>query len=90
MVRERIGPVAAFKRPRWSSACPRPARARSCAAPFRSATIADGKDYRMPATIDDPAILGEMEDAGYRSYEPARVPHHFHAFCRRSGLPAVP
>jgi len=23
--------------------------------------IADGADYKMPATIDDPAILGEIE-----------------------------
>ncbi len=25
--------------------------------------IADNKDYKVPATIDDPAILGEMEEA---------------------------
>jgi propionyl-CoA synthetase len=25
--------------------------------------IADAEDYRMPATIDDPAILGEIADA---------------------------
>ena len=25
--------------------------------------IADGEDYRMPATIDDPAILGEIAEA---------------------------
>ena len=25
--------------------------------------IADGEEYRMPATIDDPAILEEMHDA---------------------------
>jgi propionyl-CoA synthetase len=25
--------------------------------------IADAEDYRMPATIDDPAILGEITDA---------------------------
>jgi len=25
--------------------------------------IADGEPYRMPATIDDPAILGEIEQA---------------------------
>jgi propionyl-CoA synthetase len=23
--------------------------------------IADGEEYKMPATIDDPAILGEIE-----------------------------
>jgi propionyl-CoA synthetase len=33
LVREQIGPVAAFKTRSWSSACPRPAPARSCAAP---------------------------------------------------------
>jgi len=27
------------------------------------AKIADGLDYKMPATIDDPAILGEIESA---------------------------
>ena len=31
--------------------------------------IADGEDYREPATIDDPAILGEiaaaLRDLGY-------------------------
>ena len=26
-------------------------------------SIADGKEYRMPATIDDPAILEEIEQA---------------------------
>jgi propionyl-CoA synthetase len=25
--------------------------------------IADGKDYNLPATIDDPAILGEIQTA---------------------------
>ena len=25
--------------------------------------IADNKDFKVPATIDDPAILGEMEEA---------------------------
>jgi propionyl-CoA synthetase len=25
--------------------------------------IADGQGYKMPATIDDPAILGEIEGA---------------------------
>ena len=26
-------------------------------------SIADGESYRVPSTIDDPAILGEIEDA---------------------------
>jgi propionyl-CoA synthetase len=33
LVREKIGPVAAFKKVVVVSVCPRPARARSCAAP---------------------------------------------------------
>jgi propionyl-CoA synthetase len=27
------------------------------------ASIADGKDYKMPATIDDPVILDEITEA---------------------------
>jgi propionyl-CoA synthetase len=27
------------------------------------ASIADGKDYKMPATIDDPAILDEIAES---------------------------
>jgi propionyl-CoA synthetase len=27
------------------------------------AAIADGRDYKMPATIDDPAILDELSEA---------------------------
>jgi propionyl-CoA synthetase len=26
-------------------------------------SIADGRDYKVPATIDDPAILDEIESA---------------------------
>ena len=72
LVRERIGPVASFKTALVVSACPRPARARSCAAPC--ARIADGEDYHMPATIDDPAILGEIEEALARAGYPQRRP----------------
>jgi propionyl-CoA synthetase len=35
--------------------------------------IADGQEFKMPATIDDPAILGEIEEAlqsiGYAKHE---------------------
>ena len=42
-VRERIGPVAAFRAVRIvEPLCPRPAPARSCAPPMRD--IADGRD----------------------------------------------
>ena len=45
----------------WSSACPRPAPARSCAAPCARSPTA--RSTRVPSTIDDPAILGEIEEA---------------------------
>jgi propionyl-CoA synthetase len=53
LVRQKIGPVAAFKqgRPRWSSACPRPARARSCAAPCKRSPTARPTRCRRPSTI---------------------------------------
>jgi propionyl-CoA synthetase len=49
------GPSLASSWPHWSSVCPRPARGKSLAAPSRR--IADGIAYRIPPTIDDPAIL---------------------------------
>jgi propionyl-CoA synthetase len=40
--------------------------------------IADGEAYKMPSTIDDPAILGEIETAlkeiGYAQYKGAADP----------------
>ena len=35
-------------------------------------SIADGEDYRMPATIDDPAILGEIGEALSRAGYPQK------------------
>jgi propionyl-CoA synthetase len=33
--------------------------------------IADGRDWKMPATIDDPAILGEIgESLAHLGYPP--------------------
>jgi propionyl-CoA synthetase len=60
LVREKIGPVAAFK---LAMAVPRLPKTRSgkiLRGTMRS--IADGKDYKMPATIDDPVILDEITD----------------------------
>ena len=67
LVRERIGPVASFKTAVVVAA---PAQDALGQDPARhDAPIADGEDYKMPATIDDPAILGEIADtlkgAGY-------------------------
>ena len=45
----------------WSSGCRRPGRARSCAASWAGSPT--GSDWKMPATIDDPAILAEIGDS---------------------------
>jgi propionyl-CoA synthetase len=34
--------------------------------------IADGQDYKAPATIDDPAVLGEITDSLARAGYPQR------------------
>ena len=61
MVREQIGPVAA-SRPRPSSKrLPKTRSGKILRGTMRK--IADGEPYDVPATIDDPAILGEMTEA---------------------------
>lgn len=58
MVRDQIGPVAAFK-----TACVVDRLPKTRSGKILRATmckIADGADFRMPATIDDPAILDEI------------------------------
>jgi len=60
LVREKIGPVAAFKS---ALVVPRLPKTRSGKI-LRSTMqkIADGMEWKMPATIDDPAILDEIAD----------------------------
>ncbi len=58
MVRDKIGPVAAFK-----SACVVDRLPKTRSGKILRATmarIADGAEYKMPATIDDPAVLDEI------------------------------
>ena len=57
-VREQIGPVAAFRECHVVPRLPKTRSGKILRATMRS--IADGREYRVPATIDDPAILGEM------------------------------
>ena len=59
LVRERIGPVASFKTALVVDRLPKTRSGKILRGTMRR--IADGEDYRMPATIDDPAILGEIE-----------------------------
>ena len=61
LVRERIGPVAAFKLAVVVDRLPKTRSGKLLRAIMVS--IADGKDYKMPATIDDPAILDEITTA---------------------------
>ncbi|BBU58196.1 propionyl-CoA synthetase [Mameliella alba] len=61
LVREKIGPVAAFK---LACVVDRLPKTRSGKILRRTMVqIADGEAFKMPATIDDPAILDEIRDA---------------------------
>jgi propionyl-CoA synthetase len=71
LVRERIGPVASFKTALVVDRLPKTRSGKILRGTMRR--IADGEDYRMPATIDDPAILGEIEGALARAGYPALV-----------------
>ena len=61
MVRERIGPVAAFKTAVAVKRLPKTRSGKILRATMQK--IADGEEWRMPATIDDPAILDEIAEA---------------------------
>ncbi|MEJ8574045.1 propionyl-CoA synthetase [Microbaculum marinum] len=61
LVRERIGPVAALKLVVTVGRLPKTRSGKILRRTMRS--IADGEDYRAPATIDDPAILDEIAAA---------------------------
>ena len=58
LVRERIGPVAAFKLCAVVDRLPKTRSGKILRGTMRS--IADGTSWKMPATIDDPAIIGEI------------------------------
>ena len=58
LVRDVIGPVAAFKRVIVVQRLPKTRSGKILRGTMRS--MADGKDWVMPATIDDPAILDEI------------------------------
>ncbi len=61
LVRERIGPVAAFRLACVVERLPKTRSGKILRATM--AKIADGEAFRMPATIDDPAILDEIREA---------------------------
>ena len=69
LIREHIGPVAAFRKALVVDRLPKTRSGKVLRGVL--AKIADGAEYAFPATIDDPAILGEIEvkllNAGIRA-----------------------
>lgn len=67
LVREKIGPVAAFKTVMVVDRLPKTRSGKILRGTMRA--IADGEEWKMPATIDDPKILDEithsLEGVGY-------------------------
>ncbi|MBT3705675.1 MAG: propionyl-CoA synthetase [Proteobacteria bacterium] len=61
LVRKRIGPVAAFKQALVVKRLPKTRSGKVLRGTMRA--IADGKEWKMPATIDDPEILTEITEA---------------------------
>ena len=66
-VREQIGPVAAFKTATVVNRLPKTRSGKILRGNMQA--IADGKEHRVPATIDDPTTLDEitvaLQDLGY-------------------------
>jgi propionyl-CoA synthetase len=61
LVREEIGPVAAFKTVMTVPRLPKTRSGKILRGTMRQ--IADGERWKMPATVEDPAILSEITDA---------------------------
>ncbi len=61
MVRDQIGPVAAFKQAIVVNGLPKTRSGKTLRGTIKS--IADNTPYKMPATIDDPSILDEVKTA---------------------------
>ncbi len=71
LVREKIGPVAAFKTAVVVERLPKTRSGKILRGVM--VRIADGQDYTTPATIDDPAILGEIGESLSRVGFPVKV-----------------
>ncbi len=72
MVRERIGPIAAFRTAAVVKRLPKTRSGKILRGIMQK--IADSEQYKMPATIDDPAVLPEIQEAlkalGYAKSSP--------------------
>jgi propionyl-CoA synthetase len=79
MVRERIGPVAAFKTAVVVKRLPKTRSGKILRGTMQK--IADSEEYKLPATIDDPVILQEIDQAlkkaGYAKFGVRRVNYLF-------------
>ena len=64
LVRERIGPVAAFKTAVAVSRLPKTRSGKILRGTIKK--IVDGQDYNMPATLEDPAALSEIQAVAHR------------------------
>ena len=61
MVRQKIGPVAAFRTAVVVPGLPKTRSGKILRGTMQK--IADGEDYKTPATIDDPSALTEVREA---------------------------
>ena len=59
MVREKIGPIACFKVATIVDRLPKTRSGKVLRGTVKK--IADGVEYRMPPTIEDPMVLNEIE-----------------------------
>ena len=61
LVREQVGPVAAFKNAVIVDRLPKTRSGKILRGTMRK--IADSEAYKVPATIEDPVVLEEIRDA---------------------------
>jgi propionyl-CoA synthetase len=61
MIRSEVGPIACFKQAAVVGRLPKTRSGKILRSTMRK--IADGETYVMPSTIDDPSILGEIEES---------------------------
>ncbi len=71
LIREKIGPVAAFKKAVVINRLPKTRSGKILRGTMQK--IADNEEYKVPATIEDPAVLSEIAEAlGTIGYAQAR------------------